>query len=70
MPGLMFDLGPVRSFGMGFAATDWPVILAFAQVRGLDDDDTDVLAAMCKGYCSALQAGEQPLSIAPVDQEG
>ena len=68
MPSVFFDLGPTRATGMGESATDWDVILPYGQVSGLDEDDMTTLAAMCKGYLSARNAGENLLAIPPVDQ--
>ena len=65
---LMMELGPVRSTGEGLTATDWPVVAAFAGVKGLDHHDTSTLAAMCRAYCDELQAAESPLRIPPIDR--
>ena len=69
LPALMMELGPVRSNGMGLAATDWPVVAAFAQVKGLDDHDTSTLAAMCRAHFEEFQAGESPLRIPPMSRK-
>lgn len=69
LPSLLFQLGPMRSNGMGAVSTDWDVILPFAQAKGLDDEDTDLIAEMCRGYYEAWQAGQQPMVVAPVHEE-
>ena len=66
---MMFRVGPLRAIGEGMVATDWPVLVAFASNQMLDAEDTEILADMCRGYCSAMRDGESPFAIAPVDQE-
>lgn len=66
---MMFRVGPLRALGEGMVATDWPVLVAFADNQMLDAEDTEILAEMCRGYCSAMRDGESPFAIAPVDQE-
>ena len=68
LPELMNEIGPVRSSGTGLVATDWPVIVAFAQVKGLDESDIAILAAMCRAYSQEFAAADSPLRIAPVDR--
>ena len=62
-----FDLGPMRSNGMGEGATDWDIILPYATAKGLDDEDTTILADMCKGYAQE-RSNDNPLAIAPVER--
>lgn len=70
LPGMMFEVGPVRPIGETTAATDWPVLQPFAEVAGLDDEDTMILARMCQGYHEEWRKGENPVIIAPVDRKG
>lgn len=69
LPEMMFKVGPLRAIGEGMAATDWPVLMAFAANQMLDAEDTESLFEMCRAYCSALRDGESPFAIAPLDQE-
>ena len=64
-----FDLGPMRSNGMSEGPTDWDILLPYATAKGLDEDDTSILADMFKGCYRAREAGTNPLAIAPVDQD-
>ena len=68
LPELMNEIGPVRSSGTGLVATDWPVIVAFAQVKGLDEGDICILAAMCRAYSQEFAAADSPLRIEPMDR--
>lgn len=65
---MIWKVGPLRAAGDAITATDWPVLMAFAENQALDADDTETLAMMCRGYCAAMRDGESPLAIAPVDQ--
>lgn len=69
LPGVMFDLGPSRSDGMGAGPTDWDIIGPFGEAVGLDSEDMMILAKMCRGYHEARREGEHPLTIAPVDRD-
>lgn len=69
LPGLMFDLGPTRSNGMGSEATDWPVIGPFGDAIGLEADDMVILSKMCRAYVEELHNGENPLCIPPVERK-
>lgn len=69
MIGFLFDLGPTRSNGMSEGPTDWDILLPYATAKGLDDDDTAILADMCKDYHRAREEGVHPLAIEPVDRE-
>jgi hypothetical protein len=60
-----FDLWPTRSNGMADGPTDWNIILPYSTAKGLDDEDTGILADMCKGYHAAREAGTNPLAIEP-----
>ena len=64
-------LGPLRPGLAEARATDWPEIAAFAHAteRLSEPWEIETLAAMCAGYCAALKAGEDPLAIAPVDED-
>ena len=64
-------LGPLRPGLAEARATDWPEIAAFARAteRLSEPWEIETLAAMCAGYCAALKAGEDPLAIAPVDED-
>ena len=66
--GLFFDLGPTRSNGMSEGPTDWDILWPYASAKGLDDEDTGILAAMCKAYHSERENGVNALTIAPVDR--
>ena len=65
---ILFDLGPTRSNGMSEGPTDWDILLPYATAKGLDDEDTAILADMCKGYHREREAGVNPLTIAPVER--
>jgi hypothetical protein len=65
----LFDLGPTRSNGMSEGPTDWDILLPYAASKALDDEDTAILAEMCKGYHREREAGVNPLTIAPVERD-
>jgi len=66
----MFVMRPTRSNGMGEVAADWDTIDAFARVSGRISEpwEAETLFAMCEAYHKGLDAGVNPLAIAPVDQ--
>lgn len=66
---IMFDLRPTRACGMGSGPTDWDIIAPYGDAIGLDPDDMQTLARMCRGYYDGTQSGENPLAIAPVDRK-
>jgi hypothetical protein len=66
--GLFFDLGPTRSNGMSEGPTDWDILWPYASAKGLDEDDTSILAEMFKGYHAERESGVNALAIAPVDR--
>jgi len=66
--GLFLDLGPTRSNGMSEGPTDWDILWPYASAKGLDDDDTSILADMCKAYHVERENGTNALAIAPVDR--
>lgn len=68
MVSVMMDLGPTRNNGMSEGPTDWDIITPYASAKGLDADDTAILADMCKGYHREREAGVNALCIAPVDR--
>lgn len=68
MPGLMFEIGPVRWAGEQYQPTDWNIIAPFGAAMGLESDDMLTLAQMCRGYFEAWREGENPLCIPPCDR--
>ncbi len=64
----MFDLGPTRAVGMGEGPTDWDIILPYAMANGYDEEDMSILAAMCRGYFEARNAGANLLAISPAEK--
>tara|TARA_R110002020_G_scaffold95937_10_gene230128 strand:+ start:8498 stop:8719 length:222 start_codon:yes stop_codon:yes gene_type:complete len=68
MVSVMMDLGPTRNNGMSEGPTDWDIITPYVSAKGLDADDTAILADMCKGYHREREAGVNALCIAPVDR--
>lgn len=63
------EMKPFRETSQSFIATDWPVIMAFAENKMLSPEDVDILAACCQGFAKEMKLGTEPLSIAPVNQE-
>ena len=68
LPELMNEVGPVRRSDGGLNATDWDILVPFAQAKWLDGDDLYLLAAMCKEYSQEFAAAENPLRMAPMDR--
>lgn len=68
----MMVMGPIRSSGMGEAATDWDIILPFVSVTGRLSErwEIETLADMCRIYAAGKVEGENPLSIPPVERVG
>lgn len=66
---LMAELCPFRLVGEHYQPTDWHIIAPFGHVIGLDPDDMQTLALMCRGYFVAWREGENPLCIPPVDRQ-
>ena len=63
------EMKPFREIGRSFVATDWPVIMAFAENKNLSAEEVDILAACCQGFAKEMKLGTDLLSIAPVNQE-
>lgn len=66
----MWKMRPTRGNGMAELPADWPEIAAFGSLTGRITErwEAEALFDMCHGYLHAKTAGENPLSIAPVDQ--
>jgi hypothetical protein len=66
----MFKMRPLRASGFGSIPADWPVIDAFARGTGRVSEpwEIEALFEMCQAYSQGLDAGIDPLAIAPTDQ--
>lgn len=67
----LLRLGPIRSDGMGPRPADWPEIDAFARQTGRVTEpwEAEAIFDMCHGYLDGLEAGKDPLGIAPADRQ-